>query len=393
MGELERRTGEDREVYPAKGREPEVAPGEREERVRGAFHASAIGFAIVEIDGRVRAVNRSFCDILGYSEFELPGITFSELTGADDVEPHRRLVSGEFDSYQLERRHVRRDGRIVWCMLAVSVVRDATGKPAYFVSQLVDVSARKDAERALTRHAADLERSNRELEEFAYVASHDLQQPLRTVASYVDLLATRYRGRLDERADRWIGFVVQGVERMQRLTNDLLKLARVRTDGDRLGPTDMHATVVRSWERLRNAGATHDAQLTTGDLPVIDADGAQMDQLIDNLLENACKYRRPEVRLLVDVSAVRRPASDVLRDDVSWEFAVKDNGIGFDMAHAARIFEIFQRLHHEHEYGGTGIGLAICRRIVERHSGRIWVNSALGQGSTFFFMLLEHRSR
>jgi light-regulated signal transduction histidine kinase (bacteriophytochrome) len=285
---------------------------------------------------------------------------------------------------QLERRYIHKDGHVVWGVLAVSLVRNEDGAPRYFVAQVTDVTARKEAEQALSRHLANLERSNADLEAFAYVASHDLQQPLRTVTSYAQLLADRYRGRWDERADRWIGFIVGGVERMQRLVNDLLALARISTDAGAFAATDTGMVAGRAWRSLRDSHVTDGARLTMGTLPVISADEAQLQQLFQNLLDNAWKYRRPSVTLHVTITAGRHE-----NDGVIWEFAVRDNGMGLDMAHADHIFDVFRRLHREQEHDGTGIGLAICRRIVERHGGRIWVTSRPGSGATFSFTLPE----
>jgi light-regulated signal transduction histidine kinase (bacteriophytochrome) len=242
-----------------------------------------------------------------------------------------------------------------------------------------------EAEQALVRHAAELERSNAELREFAYVASHDLQAPLRTVGSYAQLVAERYRGRLDARADRWLGYVVSGVERMQHLIADLLALAQVRTAEGTAAPTDTAEVVTRTWERLRAGHTGSDAQLMVGALPTVVANAAQLEQLFQNLLGNALKYRRPAVPARIHVSAERR-----LRGDAAeWEFTVADNGIGLEMVHAVRIFQIFQRLHRDDDHEGTGIGLAICKRIVERHGGRIWVESTPGEGARFRFTIPE----
>jgi PAS domain S-box-containing protein len=376
------------ERRPAPDVQPGAAPRAGEEGLRGTFEDAAIGFAAIELDDRFRATNRSFSDMLGYTQAELAERTVAEVTHPDDVAmtaAHRtRLLSGEIRSFQIEKRYLHRDGHIVWAVLTVTLAKDQHGAPAHFVSQVTDISARKAAEQALARHAADLERSNADLEAFAYVASHDLQQPLRTVSSYAQLFHDRYQSRLDERADRWLGFIVGGVERMQRLVNDLLALARIRTDGGAFTPTDTRGIVDRTWHALKASYGTDHARLSLGTLPVISADGAQLQQLFQNLLDNAWKYRRPMVMLHVAVDATRHAGGDAV-----WEFSVRDNGIGLDMTHADRIFEIFQRLHREQDYGGTGIGLAICRRIVERHGGRIWVRARPGHGATFSFTLPE----
>ena len=368
----------------------ERALRDREERFRGAFEAAAIGVALVEIDGRFRAVNPSLCEMLGYGEPELLAMTCQEVTHPGDVERDRplraRLAAGEIESFHLDKRYVHKGGSVVWGQLAVSLVRDAAGAPAYTVAQVTDVTARTEAEQALARHAAELERSNAELEQFAAIASHDLQEPLRAVASYVKLLAERYQG-LDERADRWTGYTVAAVERMQRLVAGLLALAQVRTDRGALAPTPLEAALAHAWEHLRPRHAGSKARLTHGALPTLIADPNQLEQLFQNLLGNALKYRRPGVPPRIHVSAERRATAS----GAEWELAVRDDGIGLKGEDAGRIFEIFQRLHRDDEYEGAGIGLAICRKILERHGGRIWVESAPGDGAVFRFTLPERR--
>jgi light-regulated signal transduction histidine kinase (bacteriophytochrome) len=267
------------------------------------------------------------------------------------------------------------------------MVRDRWGAPLYFVAHATDITSLKHAQRALEAHAAELERSNAELEHFASVASHDLQEPLRTVSSYTQLLSERYRGQLDERADRWIDYVVGGVDHMKRLIDGLLSLARVRTTGAEFQPVDTEAIVDKVWESLRVHPSATGARLSLGSLPVLGADASQIEQLFQNLLSNAIRYRRFDVPLRVEITADRQ-----LGNEAEWGFAVADNGIGIEMIHATRIFEIFQRVAREIDQTGAGIGLAVCDRIVKRHGGRIWVESAPGHGARFRFTLVDQTS-
>lgn len=237
-------------------------------------------------------------------------------------------------------------------------------------------------EQKIAERTRDLQRSNQELQQFAYVASHDLQEPLRMVSSYVQLLAQRYRGQLDRDADDFIGFAVDGAERMQRLIEDLLAYSRVGTRGAPAAPVALESVLAQAEQNLQAAIAETGAVITHDPLPTVVADGTQMGQLLQNLLGNALKFRGPEPpRLHVGCTD----------DGAHWIFSVKDNGIGFDMAYAERIFVIFQRLHPREEYPGTGMGLAICSKIVERHGGRIWAEAAPGAGATFFFTLPKER--
>jgi len=243
-----------------------------------------------------------------------------------------------------------------------------------------EIRDRRLAEARLARQTEELKRSNADLEQFAYVASHDLQEPLRMVASYAQLLARRYRGKLDGDADDFIGFVVDGALRMQQLINDLLTFSRVGTRGKAFAPTDCTAVVQRVLGNLHVAIAESGATVSCGPLPTLQADDVQLGQLLQNLISNAIKFRRDDPP---QVNVTARHA------DSAWVFSVADNGIGIAPKYAERIFVIFQRLHTKADYPGTGIGLAICKKIVERHGGRIWLESQPGAGSTFHFTLPE----
>src|SRR5215217_3300784 len=241
-----------------------------------------------------------------------------------------------------------------------------------------ELAARKQAEKELAELVVELRRSNAELEEFAYIASHDLQEPLRMVSSYTQLLARRYKGRLDSDADEFIDYAVDGANRMQILINDLLAYSRVGTRGKELAPTDCAAVFDAAYDNLRRAIEESGAEVTSGELPVVRGDDVQLGQLFQNLIGNAIKFRGeapPEVRV------------EAKRQDGLWRFSVIDNGIGIEPEYRERIFVIFQRLHGRTQYSGTGIGLAVCKKIVERHGGKIWVESEPGEGSTFFFTL------
>jgi len=232
--------------------------------------------------------------------------------------------------------------------------------------------------RRLAAQQAELERSNAELQQFAYVASHDLQEPLRTVRSYMQLLSRRYKGKLDADADEFIGYAVDGAGRMQGLIQDLLAYSCVATRTEELAAVDCSALMEDVLADLRAAIRDAGASITHGDLPVVLADKGQLGQLFQNLICNALKFRRdarPDVHIWAE------------RSGEHWHFAVRDNGIGIDPAQAERIFVIFQRLHARDEYPGTGLGLPICKKIVERHGGRIWVDTRQDGGVTFRFTL------
>ena len=241
-----------------------------------------------------------------------------------------------------------------------------------------DITPRKRAQEKLARQADELARSNAELQEFAYVASHDLQEPLRVISGFVQLLSDRYGGELDETADEFIGYVVDGTERMKILINDLLEYSRVGTRGRPLEPVESSSALENAMANLRVAISEANAKVTHDRMPKVQGDINQLSQLFQNLISNGMKFhgdKRPEIH----ISSVQVGESYVM--------SVSDNGIGIDPQHNERIFGMFKRLHGRGEYPGTGIGLAICSKIVERHQGKIWVESELGNGATFSFTL------
>jgi signal transduction histidine kinase len=232
---------------------------------------------------------------------------------------------------------------------------------------------------ALAERNAALERSNQSLEEFAYVASHDLQEPLRAITGFTKLLQSRYAARLDGEALQFMGFVVDGAERMSLLIDDVLRYSRVTTSGAELAAVDLNVVVRRAAQNLQAALAASSAQIVFDGLPDVLGDETQLVQLMQNLIGNAVKYNR-STPPRIEISAVQN-------EDGEWVVSVRDNGIGIDPKYQERIFRIFTRLHTREEFGGTGIGLALCRRIIERHGGRIWVASVEGKGATFSFTL------
>jgi len=237
---------------------------------------------------------------------------------------------------------------------------------------------RKRMEKALRKKTEELARSNEDLEQFAYVASHDLQEPLRMVTSYVQLLSKRYKAKLDADANEFIDFAVDGAVRMRKLINDLLTYSRVGTQGKELSPTDSEAVLAQSVNDLKVTIEENGALVTHDPLPTVMADSPQLEQLFQNLIGNAIKFRGNEPPH-VHISASR--------NGKGWIFSIRDNGIGFAPEYSERVFVIFQRLHSRQEYAGTGIGLAICKKIVERHGGHIWVESDVGKGAIFRFTI------
>ena len=356
-----------------------------EERFRRTFEMAGSGVAHIGLDRRFLRVNRRLCEIFGYSEAELLGLTGRQISHPDDLdainEQRPRLHAGEIDAIRLEKRYLRKDGSPVWVALTMTVERDSVGNPLYEIAIYDDIDSRKKAEAELRTAHDELARSNAELEQFAYVASHDLQEPLRMVASYTQLLGKRYGDRLEGDAKEFMAFIVDGAARMKQLIEDLLAYSRVGRRAMALKPVKMEAVMARVRTNLRGALEDSAGELTHDALPVVAGDESQLVQLLQNLAGNALKFHG-EAAPRVHVSCAER--------DGEWEFTVQDNGIGIEPQYFERIFMVFQRLHDKGQYPGTGIGLAICKKVVDRHGGRIWVESAPGKGSRFHFTLPKH---
>jgi PAS domain S-box-containing protein len=365
-------------------RDAEQQLRESEARFRQTFELAASGICHV-IDGHFVKVNRALCEILGYSERQLLGKSVKDVSHPEDRDvtdaERARIRRGEIASARFEKRYIRADGRVVWADIAIAMVRDAAGAPQYEVAVFDDITERKQQEAALRAAHEELKRSNAELEQFAYVASHDLQEPLRMVASYTQLLGRRYDARLDTDAREFMSYIVDGATRMKQLIEDLLAYSRVGTKQD-VRPVSSEAALGRALFNLRTAIEEAGAAVTHDALPVVQADEPQLAQLLQNLIGNALKFRSDSVpRIHVAVS----------EEENEWHFAVRDNGIGIERQYFERIFMVFQRLHNKGEYPGTGIGLAICKKVVERHGGRIWVESRPSEGSSFHFTLPKPR--
>ncbi|MGB7749690.1 MAG: PAS domain S-box protein [Verrucomicrobiia bacterium] len=333
------------------------------------------------LDGTITSWNTGAEHIYGYAATEAIGqpITLLIPPGQRDELPQfiEKIKRGDsVKHYETERIH--KNGGRIQMSITLSPVKDVAGEIVGISVIGRDITERKRAEEKLKHTLADLERSNRELEQFAYVASHDLQEPLRMVSSYTQLLAKRYEGRFDDKAKKYVRYAVDGAIRMQTLINDLLAYSRVGSRGRPPEPTDSHSVLGEAVRNLAALIEENRAVITNDDLPMVRADASQLALVFQNLVANAIKFRRQ------DLPRIHVSAQDQGRE---WVFAVQDNGIGIEPRHAERVFVLFQRLHTREEYPGTGIGLAVCKRIVERHGGKIWLASEPGNGSTFFFTI------
>jgi PAS domain S-box-containing protein len=353
---------------------------EAELRIKNqVFEDSIASQSVADKNGLITHVNRAFVNMWGYGDKEeaIGKSVGSFFSNPADATPVLGALAAH-DAWDGEFLARRTDGTTFISRGFATSMRNAANELIGYQSTNLDVTVEREAEARLRATTADLARSNKELELFAYVASHDLQEPLRMVSSYTQLLAQRYEGQLDEKAKKYIDYAVDGAVRMQRLINDLLIYSRISTRGQSPQPTDSHAVLGGALRNLQAAIEESGAIVANDDLPTIRADASQLLQVFQNLIANAVKFRG-ETPPRIHVSALDQGGE--------WLFSVRDNGIGIDPQFADRLFVIFRRLHTRQEFPGTGIGLAVCKRIVERHGGRIWFESEPGKGSTFYFTI------
>lgn len=382
------------------------------ERLTAIIELSPTAMIMIDSRGRVALMNREAELLFGYDRAELLGHAVEELVPAEFRAHHPALRDG-FCAEPRPRRMgagrdlfaVRKDGSRFPVEIGLNPVRTDDG--LFVLSAIVDITERKRLETALLhaneeleqrvrertaqllRQAEELQRandalehSNMELQQFAYIASHDLQSPLRSISGFVQLLRSEYEGRLDAQADDWIRRTVQAIEQMHMLIRDVLAYSRIESRASPFLPVPLRRVFDDAVSQLETTIRELGAQVSCDELPTVAGDPPQLVQLLENLIGNALKYRGAEVPR-VHVSAQHAPDH--------WVLAVRDNGIGIDPRHHERIFEIFRRLHDQQQYPGSGIGLAVCRRVVQRHGGRIWVESEPGHGSVFYFTIAERK--
>ena len=370
----------------------ERALAESEKAFRASFYQAAVGMAQVAPDGRWLRVNQRLCDIVGYPPQELLLCSFQDITHPDDLDADlglvQRLLAGEIDCYTMEKRYLCKDGSLVWVDLTVSLVRGGSGAPAYFVSVVEDITERKRSGESLRRlneeleervgaRTAQLEALNKELEAFSYSVSHDLKAPLRGIDGYSQLLEKDYLGRLDEDGRTFIRNIRSSAAQMHQLIEDLLNYSRMERRTLLSVGIDLaelvRAVAAEAEGELRQAGAVLSLQLAP---LVVRADRDGLALVLRNLLGNALKFSRDALPPTLQVGARREGGKALL-----W---VRDNGIGFDLKYHDRIFDIFQRLQRAEDYPGTGVGLALVRKAMQRMEGRVWAESAPGEGASFF---------
>ncbi len=365
-------------------KQAEASLRESELRFRAVSETANEGIVSVDESGIVRYWNPGAARMFGRTADEIVGqpvalIMPERLRGSHNSGLKKYLITREATliGTTTELTGLRKNGSEFPIELSLSSWQ--TTKGLLFSGIVRDITERRNAARAIEAKTAELERSNQELEQFAYVASHDLQEPLRMVSNYTQMLARRYKDKLDADANEFIEFAVDGAKRMQALIHDLLEFARVGTRGKEFKPVPGGQVAREAVANLTGAIEEAGADVVIDPLPTLACDATQLAQVFQNLIGNAIKFRRPDARPIIHVSA-RRSAP-------GWVLSVHDNGIGIEPRHFDRIFQMFQRLHGRSEYAGTGIGLALCKKIVERHGGRIKVESEPGKGTTFSFTI------
>lgn len=360
----------------------EAALRESEQRLQSILDNSTAVIFVKDTQGRYIMINHRYQALFKIDKNEIKGKTDYDIFPkeiADVFQTNDRKVMAAGVALESEELAPQDDGLHTYLSIKFPLF-DQGGKIYAVCGMSTDITDRKAFEVELQQQKQELARSNAELQQFAYVASHDLQEPLRMITSYLELLERRYKGQLDAKADQFITYAMDGAVRMQTLIHDLLNYSRVGTRGTSFEQVDCAIIVKNALRNLQVAIAESKAKITHGPLPHLTADAVQLTQLFQNLISNAIKFRRedpPQIQIKVK------------QLNGEWLFSVQDNGIGIEAEYTERIFVIFQRLHSRMDYPGTGMGLAICKKIVERHGGNLWVESKPNEGSTFYFTLPE----
>jgi PAS domain S-box-containing protein len=363
--------------------EGEAALRQSETRYRRLHETMRDAFVQMDMSGRIVDCNPAYQEMTGYGEDQLRGIREADLIPSKwhpletDIVRSQVISRGRSEVY--EKEYIHADGRVFPVELRTFLIRDDAQQPMGMWSIVRNITQRKKMEQERENAMIALTQSNEDLKQFAYVASHDLQEPLRMVASYTQLLAERYGDQLDAKAHKFINYAVDGASRMQALILDLLAFSRVETRGQVFKSVDAQNALGAAIVNLRAVIDETGSLVTTDDLPRIRADESQLTMVFQNLINNGIKFQDKQHLPHIHISAHSQNGG--------WCFSVRDNGIGIEARYKDKVFLVFQRLHTRNEYPGTGIGLALCKRIIDRHSGRIWFDSTPGQGTTFFFTI------
>ena len=349
-----------------------------EKRFRAALEYAPIGMALLDMNREFIEFNAVMASIAGYTVEEFKNIKLKDITHPDDLDidsPQLRdLLSGQISSYTVNRRYIRKDGEIITVLLSLSLIRDEEQNPEYFIAQAIDITEREKMEKELIR-------SNKELQDFAYIISHDLKAPLRHITLSAGFLEEEYAEQLDDKAAEFMKIMISGSERMQAMINGLLDYSRVRDKAqEEYQPINLNNAIDEAIANLTETIKESGANIFVDDMPEeLKANPALMTQLFQNLIQNAIKYRKDDLdpQIIIQAHITGR----------EWNISITDNGIGINKEYAEKIFKVFQRLHGEGKYEGTGIGLSICQRIVQFHKGEIWLDTDYTDGSRFIIRL------
>ena len=361
----------------------EKAVRESEELFRTTFDKSPIGTAMVGMDRKITRVNEEFCSMLGYPEEEIIGLTLHDVTHPEDIETDlenlQMMVSGKIDHFTMEKRYLCKDGRIVWGHLTAGVVRDSADRPLYYIGMIEDITEKKRMGMELQERTVELERVNKELESFSYSVSHDLRAPLRAIDGYSRMILKRQEDRFDDETRRQFNLIRDNTRTMGQLIDDILAFSRLGRQAIAASRIDMEALAQEIWNELRTINPDRAMDLNIDRLPHGMGDRALIKQVLSNLLSNAVKFTRGRDAAVIEIGGRVQENENM--------YHVRDNGTGFDMKYYEKLFGVFQRLHNDNEFEGTGVGLAIVQRIIHRHGGRVWAEGEPDRGATFYFTL------
>jgi PAS domain S-box-containing protein len=362
---------------------------EIEQQIEASFNQAAIGIAHLSLKGAWLTCNNKFCQIVGYEQEELLKISIFDTTHPDEVPNTRKMIdqllTANVQYFSSETQYLRKDGLPVWVNVTISPVSSPSGEPLYFILFIEDITKRREIEEMLQNLVKDLAEANQNLEDFTRTASHDLQEPLRKIISFSDRLRNSMGNKLDSREKEYFHRLENSSIRMQKLIEDLLRFSRISSLAPEMEPVDLNDIVNEVLLDLEVSIERSKGVIEIKHLPKIEADKTQMRQLFQNLISNALKFHNKNEPPKIEIDSLHN-------DNGYWKILIRDNGIGMKEQHIKRIFKPFERLHGSSEFPGTGMGLAICLKVVTRHHGKIMVKSSLGKGTLYIVELPEKQN-
>ncbi len=362
---------------------------EIEQQIKASFNQAAIGIAHLSLKGEWLTCNNKFCQIVGYEQEELLKISVFDISHPDEVPNTRKMIdellTANVQYFPRETQYLRKDGLPVWVNVTISPVSSPSGEPLYFILFIEDITKRREIEEMLQNLVKDLAEANQNLEDFTRTASHDLQEPVRKIISFSDRLRTSMGDKLDSKEKEYFHRLENSSVRMQKLIEDLLRYSRISSLPPEMGPADLKEVVNEVLLDLEVSIERSKGVIEIKHLPKIEADKTQMRQLFQNLISNALKFHNKTEPPKIEIDSI-------YNDNGYWKILIRDNGIGMKEEHIKRIFKPFERLHGTSEFPGTGMGLAICLKVVTRHHGKIVVKSSLGKGTLYIVELPEKQN-